>query len=58
MVTGDVIASALGAKFRHNRLEKIGAPDNPEAAIGAVMHDRRFYANADIMNILQIPDLR
>ena len=20
------------------------------------MHDRRFYANADIMNILQIPD--
>jgi predicted phosphoribosyltransferase len=35
---------------------KIGAPDNPELAIGAVMHDGRFFVNRDIMNILQIPD--
>jgi predicted phosphoribosyltransferase len=56
MITGDVIASALGLDLDIIVSRKIGAPDNPELAIGAVMHDGRFYANADIINILQIPD--
>lgn len=56
VVTGDVIASALGLNLDIIVSRKIGAPDNPELAIGAVMHDGRFYANADIMNILQIPE--
>jgi predicted phosphoribosyltransferase len=56
VVTGDVIASVLGLNLDIIVSRKIGAPDNPELAIGAVMHDGRFYANADIINILQIPD--
>ena len=56
VVTGDVIASSLGLNLDIIVSRKIGAPDNPELAIGAVMHDGRFYANADIINILQIPD--
>lgn len=56
VVTGDVIASILGLNLDIIVSRKIGAPDNPELAIGAVMHDGRFFANRDIMNILQIPD--
>lgn len=56
VVTGDVIASILGLNLDIIVSRKIGAPDNPELAIGAVMHDGRFFANRDIMNIFQIPD--
>lgn len=56
VVTGDVIASILGLNLDIVVSRKIGAPDNPELAIGAVMHDGRFYTNTDIMNILRIPD--
>jgi predicted phosphoribosyltransferase len=56
VVTGDVIASALGLNLDIIISRKIGAPDNPELAFGAVMHDGRFYVNSDIINILQIPD--
>lgn len=56
VVTGDVIASILGVNLDIVVSRKIGAPDNPELAIGAVMHDGRFYANTEIMNLLQIPD--
>jgi predicted phosphoribosyltransferase len=56
VITGDVIASILGLNLDIIVSRKVGAPDNPELAIGAVMHDGRFYANTDIMNILQIPD--
>jgi putative phosphoribosyl transferase len=56
VVTGDVIASALRLNLDIIVSRKIGAPDNPELAIGAVMHDGTFYANADIIKILQIPD--
>lgn len=56
VVIGDVIASALGLNLDIIISRKIGAPDNPELAIGAVMHDGRFYVNSDIINILQIPD--
>jgi predicted phosphoribosyltransferase len=56
VITGDVIASILGLNLDLIVSRKVGAPENPELAIGAVMHDGRFYANTDIMNILQIPD--
>jgi predicted phosphoribosyltransferase len=56
VVTGNVIASILGLNLDIIVSRKVGAPDNPELAIGAVMHDGRFYANTDIMQILQIPD--
>ena len=35
---------------------KIGAPYNPELAIGAVMHDGTFFPNADIIEMLRIPN--
>jgi putative phosphoribosyl transferase len=56
VVTGDVLASILGLNLDIIVSRKIGAPDNPELAIGAVMHDGTFFANYDILKILQIPD--
>ena len=35
VITGDVIASELGAKLDVVVSKKVGAPDNPELAIGA-----------------------
>jgi putative phosphoribosyl transferase len=56
VVTGDVLASILGLNLDIIVSRKIGAPDNPELAVGAVMHDGTFFANSDILKILQIPD--
>jgi putative phosphoribosyl transferase len=56
VVTGDILASILGLNLDVIVSRKIGAPDNPELAIGAVMHDGSFFANSDIIKILQIPD--
>ena len=55
VVTGDIMASILGLNLDIIVSRKIGAPDNPELAIGAVMHDGSFFANSDIIKILQIP---
>jgi putative phosphoribosyl transferase len=54
VVTGDEIASKLGADLDVVVSKKIGAPDNPELAIGAVMHDGSFFANTDIIVILGV----
>ena len=54
VITGDIIASSLGAKLDVVVSRKIGAPFNPELAIGAVMHDGTFYPNKDILNMLNI----
>jgi putative phosphoribosyl transferase len=35
--------------------KKIGAPDNPELAIGAVMPDGSYFLNEDIVNVLNVP---
>ncbi|MFZ0223482.1 MAG: hypothetical protein WAM42_17505 [Candidatus Nitrosopolaris sp.] len=43
VVTGDVVASSLGAKLDIVVSRKIGAPYNSELAIGAVMHDGSFF---------------
>lgn len=55
VVTGDVIAKALGAKLDIVVSRKIGAPSNPELAIGAVMHDGSFFPNSELIQMLQVP---
>jgi putative phosphoribosyl transferase len=54
VVTGDVVASRLGAKLDIIVSRKIGAPHNSEFAIGAVMYDGSFYPNQDIISKLSL----
>jgi len=54
VVTGDIIAKKLGTKLDIIVSRKVGAPDNPELAIGAVMHDGSFFPNNDIIMALNI----
>jgi putative phosphoribosyl transferase len=55
IIVGDIIASELGAKLDVVISRKIGAPLNPELAIGAVMPDGSYFLNevADVMNVPQ-----
>ena len=55
VVIGDVIASRLGLKLDIIVSRKIGAPDNPEFAIGAVMPDGSYLLTQDIIDRLNIP---
>ena len=55
VIVGDVIVSMLGAKLDIIVTRKIGAPDNPELAIGAVMPDGSYFLNEDIVNMLNVP---
>jgi putative phosphoribosyl transferase len=54
VVTGDVIAKTLGLSLDIIVSRKIGAPYNPELAIGAVVHDGSFFPNSDLINTLGI----
>lgn len=54
VVTGDVIAKTLGLSLDIIVSRKIGAPYNPELAIGAVVHDGSFFPNSDLINALGI----
>lgn len=54
VITGDVVASRLGAKLDIVVSRKIGAPYNSELAIGAVMHDGSFFPNEDVIKMLNI----
>lgn len=54
VVVGDIIASALHLDLDIVVTKKIGAPYNPELAIGAVMPDGSFYGNQHIINALKI----
>jgi len=54
IVTGDVLASYLELGLDIIVSRKMGAPHNPELAIVAVIHDGSFFANSDILRILQI----
>jgi len=54
VVTGDVIASSIGVKLDIVVSRKIGAPYDPEVAIGAVMHDGSFFPNEDIINMSNV----
>jgi putative phosphoribosyl transferase len=55
VVIGDVIASILGSRLDIVVSRKIGAPSNPELAIGAVMPDGSVYTNENIVNHLSVP---
>lgn len=54
VVTGDVIAKTLDLSLDIVVSRKIGAPHNPELAIGAVIHDGSFFPNSDLINSLGI----
>ncbi len=54
VVTGDEIAVRLNADLDLIISKKIGAPENPELAIGALMHDGSFYPNEDIIRMLNV----
>jgi len=54
VVVGDIIASTLHLDLDIVVTKKIGAPHNPELAIGAVMPDGSFYGNQHIINALKI----
>lgn len=55
VIIGDVIASRLGAKLDLVVTRKIGAPDNPEFAIGSVMPDGTCFLNMDVIEAFHIP---
>jgi putative phosphoribosyl transferase len=55
VIIGDVIATELDAKLDIIVSRKIGAPDNPELAIGAVMPDGSYFLNQRLVNMLKVP---
>jgi putative phosphoribosyl transferase len=55
VVIGDVVASKLNARLDVVVSRKIGAPIDPEVAIGAVMPDGSYFLNEDIMQTLNVP---
>jgi putative phosphoribosyl transferase len=55
VVIGDILTSKLNIKLDIIVSRKIGAPDNPELAIGAVMPDGSYFLNEDIVNMLNVP---
>src|SRR2546427_13280047 len=55
VVIGDIIADKLNAKLDVVVSRKIGAPIDPEVAIGAVLPDGSYFLNDDIMQTLNVP---
>jgi putative phosphoribosyl transferase len=55
VVLADIVAKRLNAYFDIVVPRKLGAPDNEELAIGAVMEDGTSYINRYIVNALRIP---
>lgn len=54
VVVGFEVAKALGAPLDVVITRKIGAPDNPELAIGAVAEDGTAILNDSIVRMLQV----
>jgi putative phosphoribosyl transferase len=54
IIIGDIIASELAAKLDVVVSRKIGAPNNPELAIGAVMPDGSYFLNQEIVDMLKV----
>ena len=50
VILGDIIASELNIKMDIIICKKIGAQNNPELAIGAVMADGSYIINEEIVN--------
>jgi predicted phosphoribosyltransferase len=55
IILADIVAKRLGADFDIVIPRKMGAPENEELAIGAVMEDGTSYINHYIVNALRIP---
>ena len=55
VVVADAIATFLECKLDIIVSRKIGAPHNPELAIGAVLHDGSYSPNSEVVKMLQIP---
>lgn len=49
VIVGDIVASNLGCRLDIIVSRKVGAPWNPELAIGAVMPDGTYYSNEKVM---------
>ena len=56
VIIGDIISSILNCKLDIIVSRKIGAPDNEDLAIGAVMHDGSYFPNIKITKMLNIPE--
>jgi predicted phosphoribosyltransferase len=56
VILADIVATRLGADFDIVIPRKLGAPDNEELAIGAVMSDGTSYLNRYLINALRISD--
>jgi predicted phosphoribosyltransferase len=54
IIIGDRVASELAARLDVVVSRKIGAPNNQELAIGAVMPDRSNFLNKEIVDMLNI----
>jgi predicted phosphoribosyltransferase len=54
IIIGDVIAKSLNVKLDVIVPRKLGAPSNPELAIGAVMHDGSTYLNDYVVKALNV----
>src|SRR4030067_1575261 len=55
VVVGYEVARALGVPLDVIVTKKIGAPDNPELAIGAVAEDGTFIVDEDLVRRLFVP---
>ena len=56
IILGDVIAKKLNASLDIVISRKIGAPQNKELAIGALMQDGTFFPNSDLIQELHISE--
>jgi putative phosphoribosyl transferase len=56
VVVGYEVARALGVPLDVIVTKKIGAPDNPELAIGAVAEDGTFILDEDLVRRLFVPE--
>ncbi len=56
VIVGDIIASELNLGLDVICPRKVGAPGNPELAIGAVIHDGTYILNYEIIQILRVDE--
>ena len=56
---GVIVGDAIASRFKLGEFDiviprKLGSPNNPELAIGAVMQDRTAYLNENVIQMLQV----
>lgn len=55
VIIGDIVAAKLNAKLDVVVSRKIGAPSDPEVAIGAIMPDGSYFINENIVGLVNAP---